>query len=250
MADNKTTASNRKADIPRITSDDINKIGSSKKVNAKLLEIVQTAAELFYRRGYSSTTTRDIGNACNISPGHLYYYIKSKEDFIEIFKKIQESDLEKWEKVVRKLIKRLPPDELLIEAVREFIGYVHMRRKLVIFWYYAFSQINDEQRVGIMQVETRTINLFKEILELGCKAGQFHVNNTFVLACNIHSMCVTWALKRYSLKRRCTLEEYADTCVELVTAMVRGAPEPRIGEGHEVAAQNKNGVARHRPKTR
>jgi AcrR family transcriptional regulator len=225
MADKKTTAGKRESYIPRITSDDINKIGNSTRVNAKLLEIVQTAAELFYQKGYSSTTTRDIGNACNISPGHLYYYIKSKEDFIEIFKKIQESDLEKWEKVVRKLMKRLPPDELLIEVVHEFINYVHMRRKLVIFWYYAFSQINDEQRIGIMQVETRTINLFKEIIESGCKAGQFHVDNAFVLACNIHSMCVAWALKRYLLKQSCSLEQYTDICVGYVTAIVRGASE-------------------------
>jgi AcrR family transcriptional regulator len=226
MADNKTTTGNRKYYIPKITLDDLNRIGNNTKVSSKLLGIVQTAAELFHQKGYASTTTRDIANACNISPGHLYYYMKSKEDFIEIFRKIQESDLEKWDKVVRKLMKRLPPDELLIEAVREFIYYIHMRRRLAIFWYYAFSETNDEQRAGIAQVETRTINLFKEMIELGCKAGQFRVSNPFVLACNIHSMCVAWALKRYLLKSRCTLEEYADLCVEYVTAVVRGTPEP------------------------
>jgi TetR/AcrR family transcriptional regulator, cholesterol catabolism regulator len=226
MADNKTAISNRKSYIPKITLDDLNRIGNNKKVSSKLLGIVQTAAELFHHKGFASTTTRDIANACNISPGHLYYYIKSKEDFIEIFRKIQESDQEKWEKVVHKLMKRLPPDELLIEAVREFIYYIHMRRRLAIFWYYAFAETNDEQRAGIAQVETRTINLFKEIIELGCNAGQFHVNNPFVLACNIHSMCVAWALKRYLLKPRCTLEEYADECVEYVTSMVRGTSKP------------------------
>lgn len=228
MSENKTTTGTRKSYIPKITLDDLNRVGNNKKVSSKLLGIVQTAAELFHQKGYASTTTRDIANACNISPGHLYYYIKSKEEFIEIFRKIQESDLEKWEKVVRKLMKRLPPDELLNEAVREFIYYIHMRRRLAIFWYYAFSETNDEQRAGIAQVETRTINLFKEMIELGCKAGQFHVNNPFVLACNIHSMCVAWALKRYLLKPRCTLEEYADECVEYVTAMVKGTSEPGI----------------------
>jgi AcrR family transcriptional regulator len=221
MADNKTTTSNRKSVIPRITLDDLNRIGNNTRTSAKLLEIVQTAAELFHQKGFASTTTRDIANACNISPGHLYYYMKSKDDFIEIFKKIQESDQEKWEKVVHKLMKRLPPDELLIEAVREFIYYIHMRRRLAIFWYYALSETNDEQRAGIAQVEKRTINLFMEIIESGCKAGQFHVDNPFVLACNIHSMCVTWALKRYLLKKSCTLEQYADICIGYVTAMVR-----------------------------
>jgi AcrR family transcriptional regulator len=227
---NNTAASSRKSPVPKITFIDLDRIGGSTRVNAKLLQIVQTAAELFHQKGYASTTTRDIANACNISPGHLYYYIKSKEDFIEIFKNIQEGDLEKWEKVVRKLMKRLPPDELIIEIVREFIYYIHERRRLAIFWYHAFADINDEQRTGIARVEARTINLFKEIIELGCKAGQFHVKEPFVVACNIHSMCVTWALKRYLLKRACTLEQYAATCAEIATAMVRGASGPREQE--------------------
>jgi AcrR family transcriptional regulator len=226
MANNKTKTSNQKYHIPKITLNDLNSIGNSTKVNAKLLQIVETAAKLFHQRGYHLTTTRDIGNACNISSGHLYYYIKSKEDFIEIFKKIQESDLEKWEKIVRKMMKRLPPDKLLIEAVREYIYYIHVKRRLAIFWYHAFFQINDEQRAGIVEIETRTINLFKEIIELGCKAGQFHVNDPFVLACNIYIMCATWALKRYLLKQSYTVEQYISICIELVNAMVRSASEP------------------------
>jgi len=222
---NNTVANNRKSPIPKITFIDLDRVGGSTKVNAKLLQIVQTAAGLFYQKGYASTTTRDIANACNISPGHLYYYIKSKEDFIEIFKKIQEDDLERWEKVVRKFMKRLPADELIKEIVREFIYYIHVRRRLAIFWYHAITQINDEQRIGIMKVETRTINLFKEIIELGCKSGKFHVDEPFVVACNIHAICVTWALKRYLLKRKCTIEQYTDVCVELVAAMLRGTSD-------------------------
>ncbi|MCX5997246.1 MAG: TetR/AcrR family transcriptional regulator [Chloroflexi bacterium] len=222
MADKNTTTRNRKFAIPKITSDDLDSIVNNGTVNAKLLQIVQTAAELFHQKGYASTTTRDIANACNISPGHLYYYIKSKDDFVEIFMKIQESDLEKWEKVVRRLIKRLPPDELIVEIVREFIYYIHMRRNLVIFWYQAIAQINNGQRTGIMQIEIRTIDLFKEIIELGCKTGQFHIDDPFVVACNIHAMCITWALKRYLLKRKCTIEQYTDVCIKLVAAMLRG----------------------------
>ena len=224
MAINKE-ANDQKYQIPKDVLDDLDGIVQSAKINARLLQIVEAAARLFHQRGYASTTTRDIGNACNISPGHLYYYIKSKEDFVEIFKKIQESDLEEWEKIVRKMMKRLPPEELLIETVREYISYIHAKRRLAIFWYDAFFQLSDEQRAGIVEIETRTINLFKEIIELGCKAGQFHVKDPFVLACNVYMMCATWALKRYLLRQNYTVEQYTDICIELITATVRSASE-------------------------
>jgi TetR/AcrR family transcriptional regulator, cholesterol catabolism regulator len=226
MADKKATTKIGKSNVPKMTVDDLNIIGDNAKVSDKLLQIVEAAADLFQRRGYSSTTTRDIGEACNISQGHLYYYIKAKEDFLEIFRKIQESDLEKWEKVVHKLMKRLPPDEVLIETVREYISYIHMRRKLVIFWYQDIGQTNNEQRAAIMKVEAQTINLFKEIIELGCKEGQFSADDPFVLACDIHSLCIEWALKRYLLKRTCTLEYYTELCVKLVNAMVSPVSRP------------------------
>jgi AcrR family transcriptional regulator len=226
MENQKATTRKRELYIPKITFDDLIKIGDNNKVSAKLLQIVEAAADLFQRKGYISTTTREIGEACNISQGHLYYYIKSKEDFVEIFRKIQESDLEKWEKVVHKLMKSLPPDKVLIETVREYISYIHLRRKMVIFWYQDIGQINNDQRSAIMKVEVQTINLFKEIIEKGCKAGQFQVDDPFVLACDIHSLCIEWALKRYLLKRSCTIEYYTDLCVRLVTAMVSEAPRP------------------------
>jgi hypothetical protein len=136
--------------------------------------------------------------------------------------------------MVHKWMKHLPPNELLKETVRDFVHYIHVRRRLVVFWYYAFWQIKSEHRAAVMQVEARTINLFREIIELGCKEGQFHVNDPFILACNIHIMCVNWALKRYLIKDGLTIDHYADTCVELVTAMVSGVPHPNLKKSRPV----------------
>ena len=44
--------------------------------------MVDAAAELFYQRGYASTTVIDISEALNITKGTLYYYVKSKEDLL------------------------------------------------------------------------------------------------------------------------------------------------------------------------
>ncbi len=45
-------------------------------------EIIDAAAEIFHRKGYSETSVQDIAEAVGILKGSLYYYIDSKEDLL------------------------------------------------------------------------------------------------------------------------------------------------------------------------
>jgi TetR/AcrR family transcriptional regulator, cholesterol catabolism regulator len=45
-------------------------------------EIVDAAAQVFYERGYDASSTQDIADVAGILKGSLYYYVKSKEDFL------------------------------------------------------------------------------------------------------------------------------------------------------------------------
>ncbi len=207
-----------------LTVTDLGRARKSSKADARLLQITSAAADLFFKKGYVLTTTRDIGEACGISPGHLYYYIKSKDDLPAMFARIHKKDIDTWEKHFRPYLKTLPPEELLKKAVREYAYLIHLRRKMVVFWYHASLQLTDEQNAGIIDVETRIINLFKDIVELGVKNGQFRVSDSFLTACTIHIMCVSWALKRWLIKNSRSIDQFADVCEELVIPMVKGEP--------------------------
>ncbi|MCX5996074.1 MAG: TetR/AcrR family transcriptional regulator [Chloroflexi bacterium] len=225
----KKSAPVRKAKLTsgNITVSDLNVRGRNPKADARLLQITNAAATLFFEKGYVQTTTRDIGKACGISPGHLYYYINSKDDIPAMFAEIHKSDIDKWEKQIRKDMKTMPPEELLKKAVLEHVHLVHLRRKMVVFWYHASLHLSDEQNAGIIGVETRVTNLYKDIVELGIERGQFRVSDPFLTACNIHMMCVLWALKRWLIKDTRSIDQYAGVCVELVIPMVRGNTSPR-----------------------
>lgn len=201
---------------------DLSKRGRNPRADARLLQIANVAAALFFEKGYVQTTTRDIGKACGISPGHLYYYINSKDDLPAMFAEIHKNDIDKWEKQIRKDMKTMPPEELLKKAVLEHVYLIHLRRKMVVFWYHASLHLSDEQNAGIIGVETRVTNLYKDIVELGIERGQFRVSDPFLTACNIHMMCVLWALKRWLIKDTRSIDQYASVCVELVIPMVRG----------------------------
>ena len=209
-----------------ITARDLSRRRRNPRADARLLQIANEAAALFFEKGYVQTTTRDIGKACGISPGHLYYYIKSKDDLPAMFAELHKKDIDKWEKQIRKAMKTLPPEELLKKAVLGYVYLIHLRRKMVVFWYHASLHLSDEQNAGIIDVETRVIDLFKDIIDLGIERGQFRVSDPFLTACSIHMMCVSWALKRWLIKGTRSIDQYAVVCVELIIPMVTGNPLP------------------------
>jgi AcrR family transcriptional regulator len=213
--------------LESITISDVIATGRSKKAGPKLLQIVMAAADLFHKKGYGPTTTRDIGEACNISPGHLYYYIKSKDDFPAMFRILQKNISTKWENDVRKEMKRMPPDELLVKAVKDYTYAVHIGRKLTVFWYQAAVQVKREDSAGIMEVEKQVVKVFQEILEAGRKQGQFRVKDPFIVASTIVMMCQSWALKRWLYKDSRTVDQYVDQIVDLIGAMVKGNDRSR-----------------------
>ena len=110
------TVSNPKLVPGDITVSDLSKTGRNPRADARLLQIANVAAALFFEKGYVQTTTRDIGKACGISPGHLYYYINSKDDLPAMFAEIHKKDTDKWEKQIRKDMKTLPTGGIIKES--------------------------------------------------------------------------------------------------------------------------------------
>ncbi|MHB8086218.1 MAG: TetR/AcrR family transcriptional regulator [Dehalococcoidia bacterium] len=189
--------------------------------------IAKIAASLFFEKGYSQTTMREIGKACNISPGHLYYYIKSKEEFPNLFGNIRLNDIQQWEKKVRTTMPNLKSEACLRQAVREYVYSVHKRRQMMLFWYSVARYLKPEQLTGMYEVENRVITVFREIVEKGCRNGEFGAGDPFLTAFHIELVCQTWALKRYYLYKRYTIDQFADVCEQQAILMARGYPSAK-----------------------
>ncbi len=55
---------------------------SSRKSERRRQEILAAALKLFSERGYTATSTKDIGEEIGLLAGSLYYHIRSKEDLL------------------------------------------------------------------------------------------------------------------------------------------------------------------------
>lgn len=200
----------------------------NKSANARLQQISRVAANLFFEKGFWQTTTKEIAEACNISVGTLYYYIKSKYDFPMMFSKVHIRDINKWEKEVRKEMKDTAPEEMLRKAVRKFLYLVDLRDKMVLFWYNIAQHLEWEQLEDIVNTELQIVTLFKEIIDKGCSEGQFKTSNSLLTAVNIEFICHTWALKGWHLYHFYTLEQYANICEHHAVLMARGSSDLKI----------------------
>lgn len=55
---------------------------ATQKSQDRAHEIYQTAAQIFFTKGYNSTSLNDIADALNITKAGLYYYVESKQDLL------------------------------------------------------------------------------------------------------------------------------------------------------------------------
>lgn len=119
--------------------------------------LFDTASELFWRRGYAATTTREIASAFGIQQASLYHHIASKEDLLY---RICISSLEPFVKDVPAAVER---EECLPERIKHLI-HAHLTTLL------RYQQRNVTQLTELRSLSTRHRT---EVLALRDRYEQF-----------------------------------------------------------------------------
>jgi AcrR family transcriptional regulator len=189
---------------------------------AKRRQIAEVAANLFFKKGFMQTTTKELAEACGMSVGTLYYYIKSKNDFPQMFCEIHNSDLDIIEKEIHKELLVNTLENTLRKAVKQYLYWIDRRSKLIMFWYDTVRYLSQDQLRAITHAEFRAIGYFEEILEKGKKEGCFRFRDLRVTAFSIELLCHEWILKGLFMRGQYTLEEYSDLCQDMAVALARG----------------------------
>jgi AcrR family transcriptional regulator len=196
---------------------------NTRYARVRLRQIAKVAARLFNKKGYSQTTAREIAEACHIGIGTLYYYIKCKEDFIRIFSEILSGEINTLAKTIRSQLGSITPEEALRKTVRERIRLMDELRDIIAFWYRISRYLKGEQLKRIADAELEVVSLIKEILELGCRKGDFYVSDTYIAAYNIHMISHSWVLKGWAFRNNYTVERYTQICEDMAVSLVHGS---------------------------
>jgi TetR/AcrR family transcriptional regulator, cholesterol catabolism regulator len=194
----------------------------TENLNLKRRLIAEVAAGLFVQKGYTRTTSDEIAAACNMGVGTLYYYIKSKDDFPIIFGQMNMADVLKWEKKIRKEMQVTPPPGMMRKTVGEYLRLVTLRGKILRFWYENYNLLSREQTNDITEAENRTIAIFQNIIEHGCRNGQFSCEDPFITAYNIILMVHLWVLRQWRIKDLYSIDQYSRLLQDMVISLVHG----------------------------
>ena len=119
-------------------------------------DILRAALELFSRRGFFRTTTKQISEKAKIAEGTLFNYFKTKEDLALYFFEQELAGLIEWYQGQDEVQEAALPEKLFaiihrhlerISPYEEFIGAVYLRA------------LQPVSRLNLLSLETQELNL-------------------------------------------------------------------------------------------
>ena len=147
--------------------------------------IVETARQVFKKKGFKEVTMKDIVEACDISRGGLYLYFQNtKEIFEEVLKLEQEDADDVFEAGISK--EATPSDVLALflkEQKRELLNRKHSLNKAV-YEYFFENPVSSKDNLLKRQFDA-AVYIIEKLIEAGVENGEFYCEDSRGAARNI-----------------------------------------------------------------
>ena len=181
--------------------------------------ILEKAFLRFGLYGFGKTTMAEIAKDCEMSPGNLYRYFKSKKDICaDCASRVLQQRLELVQKIINN--KNLNPDEKLKASVLEVLNYMH----------YHFSEqpalmelvdfISRERWAIVQKYMEQEKLLISEILFQGNSSGDFNIPDVLETSKWIQAALIKFFSPRYMDAFK--LEELRREAEGVVNTLIRG----------------------------
>lgn len=177
-------------------------------VKERRAQIIRGAQELFVRKGFHKTTTREIARECGLSIGTMYEYIQSKEDVLYLVCDHIHSELEA--RLKEALSATETGRDSLMNAMVQHFKVMGELADWVLLIYQETKSLPKKARRAILQREKEITALFEEILERGIRDKTLRLDPSSVplMAHNIMVLGEMWTFRRWALAEQYTLEDF------------------------------------------
>jgi AcrR family transcriptional regulator len=204
-------------------------IKSSKLVQRRRKELVNASKKLFFEKGFSKTSIRDIAKAGSFTMGNLYDYIQTKEDILYLVHENmvnnvyqQLFDIKDYEFSA----KHTELESIIRNALEKSMEF----QEDIILLYRESGYLSREKLHSILAIETRYIDLFKRLLDEANKEGLYKIPDTKFLADLIVYLVAFPSLRRWSL-RGYDKKEIIDLLMYYISPLLRsGERSQRRGQ--------------------
>ena len=161
----------------------------------RIQRIIDTATELFHKKGYRSTTLEDVAKEIGITKAALYHYVSSKENLLSvIYIKALESIFKNTNKIAGM---NLPPDEKMRLIISNHVKDISIKSLSILSVFFAEeNQLSLADFKGIQNEKKKYNQILEKIIEEGIEQGLFRDSDPKLQTYGILGTC-NWIYKWY-----------------------------------------------------
>ncbi len=172
-----------------------------------LHDIIDAAARLFSKKGFSATTIRDVAAEVGRTQGSLYYHVRSKEDiFIKMYEMVLEEFMEHVEEAMQ-------GSDTSTETIRSFIRaalqYTAMNQDYTTILLDEFKSLPEEHKEMVSARRDKLDRIIDETLAAGMQDGEFRQVDIRLTRLALWGM-INYVNKWYSPSGPLGIEDIAD----------------------------------------
>jgi AcrR family transcriptional regulator len=171
-----------------------NASGPHSKPGSRLEEVLQSAANIFFAKGFHATSVEDVARDVGMLKGSLYYYIKSKDDllFQLLLAGIEDGDAF----IARQIDPAGDPVEQLERAIRAQIDYIIQNKVPFGLFLHEFDSLSGKRQHKLISVMSRYNSRFVELVRRGQQQGKIIDGQPWLIVNGILGMC-NWLYRWY-----------------------------------------------------
>lgn len=177
-------------------------------------QFIDAAMALFGRGSYDTTTMKDISKQAGFSAGLIYSYVETKEDML--FLVLQEILNSYMREIPKSMEGFEEPVERFCAAIRAYCRVIDANSNATLLAYRATKSLSPERKDEIKKLELETNHLISECIRACIAAGHFRAVDADLLAYQAVMLAHGWALKRWVLGKKMSIDEYANDTLDLL----------------------------------
>ena len=176
--------------------------------------LIKAAIDLFYKKGYPTTTIRDIGKKANISTSVIYHYFNDKEEMLfEIIELAGEDLFELLEDIIEKVN---DPVECLKKMIKvHMVDWCLKRKKESKIIVMDDAWLTDKRKKANIEAQRKLYFLYKSKLSELQEKGLIVDTDLTVLCFSIFGI-IAQSIRWFSEKGPLSKEEVADNVIRIL----------------------------------
>lgn len=218
MATARTSGARPPSDIARRRME--RRLASGRKSDERWRQVLEGAARVFQRLGYSQTTLEDVANEVGINRATLYYYVGTKEELlVSLLHRPIQAIREQLEEIVAS---DMSASDKLTAALRAYVQAMEERPELFIFVDENIHKVmNGPEANDIQQNADRWGRLLAGVIADGQRTGEFRSDVKPQLATLAISGMVNWTYRWYNPQGPMPLSKIGEVFIDLALSMLR-----------------------------